>query len=562
MWTNDRFILASKEIKKARRRLLVSFVFVFSVFIGIFSQILSFPFQEKSKLLLANQLANNDNRAKIIDRNNNILAISVPAWTMYADPIEVLEPTKTAAFLHNIMPEKDLNFLNKKLNLKKRFVEIDRVTSPKRYQTIFNSGITGIHFLKIQARIYPKGDLASHILGNVSKDGEGLAGIERQFDTALKSSKNPVKLTIDSNIQYILQSEIKKQIDFFDADAGAGVVLNIQNGEVLGLSSFPSFDVNYFGEASKNEIFNRATFASYDMGSTFKLINTAIALDSGKVNLKDKFDTTKPLYIGRHRVDDFRYLKRPANVAEILINSSNIGSALIAEKVGPKIQKNYFDSLELTKKADLPLMEVSKPIFNEKWTKSNSMTASYGYGLAVSPIQLASAVACIFNNGNFIKPKLIVDNKETIKKRVFSEKTSHLMRKLARSVVTHPDGSGKKSDAFGYFVGGKTGTAEMINGSGGFQKHSNLSSFIGAFPINNPEYLILVLIENPKPQIKKLNHHFTTGGQVAAPVVKEIVKKIAPILNIHPVVTDLPKIEQSLKLEILSNKVRLTNASL
>ena len=404
--------------------------------------------------------------------------------------------------------------------------------------------------------------MASHILGNVSKDGEGLAGIERQFDTALKSSKNPVKLTIDSNIQYILQSEIKKQIDFFDADAGAGVVLNIQNGEVLGLSSFPSFDVNYFGEASKNEIFNRATFASYDMGSTFKLINTAIALDSGKVNLKDKFDTTKPLYIGRHKVDDFRYLKRPANVAEILINSSNIGSALIAEKVGPKIQKNYFDLLELTKKADLPLMEVSKPIFNEKWTKSNSMTASYGYGLAVSPIQLASAVACIFNNGDFIKPKLIVDNKETIKKRVFSEKTSHLMRKLARAVVTHPDGSGKKSDAFGYFVGGKTGTAEMINGSGGFQKHSNLSSFVGAFPINNPQYLILVLIENPKPQIKKLNHHFTTGGQVAAPVVKEIVKKIAPILNIHPVVTDLPKIEQSLKLEILSNKVRLTNASL
>ena len=562
MWSNDKFILASKEIKKARRRLLVSFVFVFSVFIGIFSQILSFPFQEKSKLLLANQLANNDNRAKIIDRNNNILAISVPAWTMYADPIEVLEPTKTAAFLHNLMPEKDLNFLNKKLNLKKRFVEIDRVTSPKRYQTIFNSGITGIHFLKIQARIYPKGDLASHILGNVSKDGEGLAGIERQFDTALKSSENPVKLTIDSNIQYILQSEIKKQIDFFDADAGAGVVLSIQNGEVLGLSSFPSFDVNYFGEASKDEIFNRATFASYDMGSTFKLINTAIALDSGKVNLKDKFDTTKPLYIGRHRVDDFRYLKRPANVAEILINSSNIGSALIAEKIGPKIQKNYFDLLELTKKADLPLMEVSKPIFNEKWTKSNSMTASYGYGLAVSPIQLASAVACIFNNGDFIKPKLIVDNKEIIKKRVFSEKTSYLMRKLARAVVTHPDGSGKNSDAFGYFVGGKTGTAEMINGNGDFQKNSNLSSFVGAFPINDPQYLILVLIENPKPQINKLNHHFTTGGQVAAPVVREIVKKIAPILNIHPVVTDLPKIEQSLKLEMLSNKVRLTNASL
>ena len=181
-----------------------------------------------------------------------------------------------------------------------------------------------------------------------------------------------------------MQTEIEKQIDFFEADAGAGIILSIKNGEILGLSSFPSFDVNYFGEASINERFNRATFGSYDMGSTFKLINTAIALDSGIVKLEDRFDTTKPLYIGKHKVDDFKYLKKPANVAEILINSSNIGSALIAEKVGAKVQKNYFDLLELTKKPDLPLLEISQPIFNHRWTRSNSMTASYGYGLAVS----------------------------------------------------------------------------------------------------------------------------------------------------------------------------------
>ena len=561
MWSNDNFILAPKEINKARKRLLVSFVFIFSIFVGIFSQIISFPFQDKSKFLLTDQLVKNDFRAKIIDRNDNILAINVPAWTMYADPKEVLEPDKTAKFLHNLMPEKDLKTLKTKLTLKKRFVEIDRVSSPKRYQAIFNSGITGIHFMKIQTRVYPKGNLASHILGNVGRDGFGLAGIERKFDNVLKSSEKSLKLTINSNIQYILQTEIEKQIDFFEADAGAGIILSIKNGEILGLSSFPSFDVNYFGEASINERFNRATFGSYDMGSTFKLINTAIALDSGIVKLEDRFDTTKPLYIGKHKVDDFKYLKKPANVAEILINSSNIGSALIAEKVGAKVQKNYFDLLELTKKPDLPLLEISQPIFNHRWTRSNSMTASYGYGLAVSPIQLASAIACIFNNGNFIKPKLIIDNKKTIKKNVFTKNTSLIMRKLARAVVIHPDGSGKKSDAFGYFVGGKTGTAELIDKNGGFQKHLNLSSFVGAFPINDPQYLILVLIEKPKPQIEKLHHHFTTGGQVAAPVVKEIVNKIAPILNIHPIVTDLPKIEQALKLDLISNEVRLTNAS-
>ena len=317
MWSNDNFILAPKEINKARKRLLVSFVFIFSIFVGIFSQIISFPFQDKSKFLLTDQLVKNDFRAKIIDRNDNILAISVPAWTMYADPKEVLEPHKTAKFLHNLMPEKDFKTLKDKLTLKKRFVEIDRVSSPKRYQAIFNSGITGIHFMKIQTRVYPKGNLASHILGNVGRDGFGLAGIERKFDNVLKSSEKPLKLTINSNIQYILQTEIEKQIDFFEADAGAGIILSIKNGEILGLSSFPSFDVNYFGEASIDERFNRATFGSYDMGSTFKLINTAIALDSGIVKLEDRFDTTKPLYIGKHKVDDFKYLKKPANVAEI-----------------------------------------------------------------------------------------------------------------------------------------------------------------------------------------------------------------------------------------------------
>ncbi|MAC60970.1 MAG: cell division protein FtsI [SAR116 cluster bacterium] len=562
MWSNENFILAPLEVKRARKRLFFSFLFIFSIFFSIFFQVLSFPLQEKNKLLLANQITNGLNRANIVDRNGSLMATSIPAWSISAHPHEVLEPRQSAITLHKLMPEKSLEFLTKQLESNSKYVEIDRVSSPRRIDLILNSGVTGIHFSKTQTRLYPKGNLASHILGNVNRDGIGLAGIEHEMDDKLKSNLNSVQLTIDTNIQYILETEIKKQIKFFEAKSAAGIVLNVTNGEILAISSYPTFDVNFFGEASSNQKFNRATFGNYDMGSTFKLINTAIAIDSGKVKLEEKFNTTKPLKFGRHRIDDFRYLDKPANVAEILVNSSNIGSALIAERIGPETQKHYFDLLELTKKPDLPLLEVSKPIFNSKWPRLTSITASYGYGIAVSPIQLASAISCIFNDGKFITPKLIKNKNEIIKKRVFSKKTSLTMRKLARAVVTHPDGSGKKANAYGYLVGGKTGTAEIISNSGGFKKNANLSSFIGAFPINAPKFLVLVLIEEPKPQFQKLKHNYTTGGQVAAPVVRKIIQKIAPILNVHPIVKNLPKIEQTLKLDILYDNSKVKNASL
>ena len=562
MWSNENFILAPLEIKKARKRLFIAFLFIFSIFFSIFFQVLSFPFQENNKLLLASQITSGLNRANIIDRNGSLMATSIPAWSISAHPNEVLEPDQSAFILHKLMPEKNLALLTKKLKSNSKYVEIDRVSSPKRIDLILNSGITGIHFSKTQTRLYPKGNLASHILGNVNRDGKGLAGIEYKMDEKLKSNLNPIQLTIDTNVQYILESEIKKQIKFFEAKSAAGIVLNITNGEILAISSYPDFDVNYFGEATANQKFNRATFGNYDMGSTFKLINTAIAIDSGSVKLDEKFDTTKPLFFGKHRIDDFRYLDKPANVAEILVNSSNIGSALIAKKIGPKVQKYYFDLLELTKKPVLPILEVSKPIFNSKWPKLTSITASYGYGIAVSPIQLASAISCIFNDGKFVSPRLIKNKSEIVEKRVFSKKTSLTMRKLARAVVTHPNGSGKKADAFGYLVGGKTGTAEIISSSGGFKKNANLASFVGAFPINNPKFLVLALIEEPKPQIQKLKHRYTTGGQVAAPVVGKIIKKIAPILNVHPIVKNLPEIEQTLKLDILYNNLEATNASL
>ena len=562
MWSNENFILAPLEIKHARQRLLISGIFVISIFLYIISQIITFSFQEKKEPLYSKNFINQNIRADITDRNGNILATSIPAWSVFVDPKEVLEPNKSANILHKLMPEKDLDTLIKKLNSNKRYEEIDRISSPNRHQLILDTGITGVHFTKINTRLYPKGDIASHILGNVNRDGKGQAGVEIGLNDRLSSSLDTIRLTIDTNIQFIVQTELKKQIDFFDASSGAGIVLDIRNGEILAVSSLPNFDANYFGEASDEQRFNRATFGNYDMGSTFKLINTAIAIDSGLVKLEDVFDTTKPIFLGKHKIEDFRYLKKPANVAQILVNSSNIGSALIAKVVGPKIQKRYFDLLELTKAPNLPILEISQPIYDKNWPKSTSITASYGYGIAVSPIQLASAIACIFNDGKFIKPKLIIDNQKEVVKKIFKSDTSLKLRKLARAVVTHPDGSGKKANAYGYLVGGKTGTAEKVSVNGGFKKNTNLTSFVGAFPIHEPKYLVLVLIDEPKPQIKKLNHRYTTGGHVAAPVVKEIIKKIAPVLNVHPIDTNLPNIEQALELNLLNTNLRKTNAPL
>ncbi len=559
--TNYKF--EKKIIHIARSRLVFTLIIVFTVFVGIFSQLLSFSFisdEQPNKIL---QTSNSNFRSDIIDRNNNILATNLPSWSIIANPKQVVSPIEEARLLSEIMPEKHENWIYKKLTTPKTsYVVIDRKTSASRCLQILNAGVTGIHFKEINSRVYPMGSSASHIIGNVNRAGNGISGIESILNDKLKQSEIPIKLTIDIRVQNIVEKELARQIKFFEAIGGVGLVLNIENGEILASASLPSYDLNEdIGKTSEIQRFNKVTFGTYEMGSIFKLFNTAIALDSNKINLEDKFDTTKPFFIGKYRINDFHALDTPANISKILIESSNIGSALIAKEVGPKLQKQYFDLLGLTSKPQLTLPEVASPSpqKNYQWGSAQSLTMAYGHGIAVSPIQLATAVGAVMNGGFYIKPKIILEGNHTIPITVFKPETSEVLRDLARRIVK--EGTGKKANAEGYYVGGKTGTAEKTSSSGGYSKHSNLASFVGIFPISKPKYSVLVMIDEPKPQTKKLGHSFTTGGHVAAPVVKEIISKSAPLLNIHPLDTNLPKIKHVRYLKTIKNKMEFKNES-
>ena len=559
--TNYKF--EKKIIHIARSRLVFTLIIIFSIFVGIFSQLLSFSFISTKETNNTLNIASDALRNDILDRNNNILATNLPSWSIIANPKQVVSPIEEARLLSEIMPEKNEIWIYKKLTKPKtNYVEIDRKASAFRFQQILNSGVTGLHFKKINSRIYPMGNSAAHIIGNVNRDGNGISGIERVLNNQLKKSEFPVKLTLDIRVQNVVEKELTRQIKFFEAVGGAGLVLNIDNGEILASASLPSYNLNEdLGKISEVQRFNKVTFGTYEMGSIFKLFNTAIALDSGKIKIEDKFDTTKPFYIGKYPINDFHALEDPANIATILIESSNIGSALIAKEFGPKIQKHYFDLLGLTSKPKLTLPEVASPSpqKNHQWNSIRSLTMAYGHGIAVSPIQLASAVGAVMNGGFYVKPKLILENKHTLPKIVFKAETSDILRSFAREIVM--EGTGKKANARGYYVGGKTGTAEKISSSGGYNKKSNLASFVGIFPIYNPKYLVLVMIDEPKPQLKKLGHSFTTGGHVAAPVVKEIITKSAPLLNVLPLDINSPKIKHVNYIQTIVNQLEFKNES-
>ena len=562
MWDSEKYDLAPSEIQTARKRLMFSGVIVFSIFFGIFSNLLSLPFHlpmgQKNNTDKNQKLTRND----ILDVNNKVLATSIPAWLISVEPNEVIDPINSAKIINELMPEKNYTNILEKLVSKRQNEEIDRRASPKIYKKLLNSGLTGLHFKKIETRLYPMRTLASHIIGSVNREGNGSSGIEYKLNNLLLENNSPIKLTIDINIQYIVEQELKKQIEFFSALGGVGLVLNIKNGELVAIASHPSYDSNYFNLANSLEKFNKATHGAYEMGSTFKLLNTAIAIDSGKIDFKDRFDTTKPIYIGKHLVSDYHFLEKPAGMAEILITSSNIGSALIAEIVGPKLQKNYMKKLGLLNKPDLPLAELANTIQPPIWSKNAAMSIAYGHGIAVSPLQLASAVGAIMNDGNFIEPKIIKSNEESIvSRKVFKKRTSQIMRKLTRQIIVHPKGTGKFADAEGYLVGGKTGTADKTSKNGGYRKNANLVSFLGVFPMNKPEYIVLVMVDEPKPQYEKLKHRLTTAGHVAAPVVKTIIEKSAPLLNIHPIDIKLPKIKQAMELIELGIEMESNNAS-
>ena len=405
-------------------------------------------------------------RADIIDRNGTIIATSLPTVNLYANPRKIIDPEKAARKLVEALPELDYESTLKKLDNKKtQFEYIKRNLSPAQQYQVNYLGIPGIYFQNYEKRVYPHKNLLAHVIGNANIDNVGISGIEKAMDERLTSSDIPLQLSIDVGIQDTIREHLAEGMKKYQAAGATAILMDVNTAEIISLVSLPDFDPNTNKAKSERAKFNMATKGVYEPGSVLKVFNTAMSLESGKVRVSDYFDATKPLKLSQNVIRDYRGENRWLSVPEILVYSSNIGSAQMALKVGGIEQRNFLEKIGLFETLDIEVAEKGKPLVPKKWTESTIATVAYGYGLAVSPLHVVSGYAAMINGGIYHYPSFIKGGpKGQNGHRVISYNTSKSMRKLMRLVVT--DGSGKKANVPGYEVGGKTGTAKKIAANG------------------------------------------------------------------------------------------------
>lgn len=491
-------------------------------------------------------------RADIIDRNGANLATSLVVFGLHADPALVTKALATPADiqeavtkLRGVLPDLDAADLTAKLTGDKRFVYIKRGLTPMQKQQVHRLGLPGFEFEREVRRIYPMGNLASHLVGFTGIDNAGLMGVEQKFDARLRNNPAPLQLALDIRLQHILKREVARQVTEFDAIGAAGMIYDVHSGEVVAMTSLPDFDPHDPTGLDDNTRFNKNTLGVYEMGSTFKIFNSAMSMDSGRVRLGDSFDATRPIQIGRHKIDDYHAKYRWMTVSEIFQHSSNIGSVRMALTAGVPTQKAFMEKIGFTKTSPVELPEVARPLVPHPWSEISAMTISFGHGLSVSPMHTVAAAAGTINGGVMATPTILKrqPGEETPAQRIISEKTSQSMRKLFRLVVA--EGTGKSADVPGYFVGGKTGTADKQKGRG-YSQNARLSSFVGAFPMQDPRYIVFVMVDEPKGN--KKSYGYATAGWVAAPAIGRIVRQIAPLLGVPPADVESPDIRTALEI--------------
>jgi cell division protein FtsI (penicillin-binding protein 3) len=477
-------------------------------------------------------------RAAIVDRTGGILAYSLPFATLYANPQEVRDPAGAARALASILPGMNVDAATAALARKEwqgrrlEFAYLARHLTPSQHAAILDLGIPGLYFRKEYRRIYPRGSLAAHVVGAVQEDHRaGIGGIEAFFDADLASSPDlPLALSIDMRVQHVVHEELQNAIDRFSAIGGFAVMLDVTTGEVIASVSLPDFDPNRIATQTPENRMNKVAGGAYELGSMFKLLTAAAALDSGAATERSSFDASRPLQVRGHTISDFRGKNRWLTLPEVLIHSSNIGAARMADAMGTTTLVRYFDSFGLFQRAGVELHESTRPLIPARWTEVGAMTAAFGHGLSVTPMQFVAAVGAVANGGILHRPTLLKtpDGTKPAGTRVISAKTSDRMRGIMRAVVV--DGSGKAANSRLYHVGGKTGTAQKTE-NGRYLEDKRLSSFVGVFPIEAPRYAIMVSVDEPKP--RKDTFGYATGGWVAAPAVGKIVERVAPMLGIQ-----------------------------
>jgi len=494
---------------------------------------------ERSGTLATDGAALMFGRADIIDRNGQLLAKSLPVASLYADPKLMIAPQHAARGLARIFSDLTYEDLYDKLTSDRRFVWIRRHIKPEQQQQVHELGVPGLAFKREGTRFYPHEALTAHVIGYTDIDGNGLAGIERGFDERLSSVAAPLQLSLDIRLQHILKREMLVQIEEFQAIGGTGLIFDVNSAEVLAMVSLPDFDPHAPPTDNADAMFNRATLGVYEMGSTFKIFNTALALESGRVSLTDSFDASKPVSISGHVIHDFHGEHRWLTVPEIFQHSSNIGSVRMVQEVGIPQQRAFMQQVGFLDRVPVELPETGHPLTPPRWREINMATIAFGHGISVTPLHLVSATAAMINGGIMREPTVLKRGEGWAQqgRRVISSETSAIMRRLMRLVVK--EGTASKAEVAGYVVGGKTGTAEKQVGRR-YQGNKRLSSLVGAFPMHDPQYVVYILIDEPKPS--KHSYGYATGGWVAAPAVARIIAEIGPMLGVRAVDEDRPEI--------------------
>ena len=477
-------------------------------------------------------------RGDIVDREGHALARTIDAWTVGLQPKKIIgNKLDVARELARLMPEKDEATYLQMLRSDVSFYYLRRRASPSLVEAINALGEPGIALQREPDRLYPQLSLAAHVIGFTDIDGKGNAGIERAFDEQLRDPARrdkPIVLSISSRIQQALEHELNDAMVHFSAIGAAGVVMDIHTGEVLAMTSLPQLNPNAAGQGTPEARFNRATLGVYELGSTFKPFTVAMAMDSGVIkSMGQMYPCPDALHAYGHTITDTHPFGRACSVAEIMMESSNIGTAQIAAQLGKPRQEAFLKKMGFLDKVNVELKERGRTLTpGSRWGPFETMTVGFGHAIAVTPLHLATGYATLFNGGVYRPATLLkVDKYHAPGKghRVFTEETSYKMRSLLRLVVTK--GTGKHADAPGYRIGGKTGTAEKIVG-GHYTSAQVVTSFAGVFPMEEPRYVIVVMLDDPKATAETYGYH--TAGWNVAPVVSKTVSRIAPMLGVRP----------------------------
>ena len=482
-------------------------------------------------------------RPDLLDRNGEILATDIRTASLYAEPRRILDVDEAAEAIHSVLPDLSISFLRDRLDGDEGFVWLQREITPRQQDAVHRLGIPGVGFLTENQRFYPGGPVASHIVGHVNVDNQGIAGIEKHLDddwlgylqqfgfaNGDASSLEPVQLSIDLRVQHILRDELVAAVERYEALAAAGVVIDIYTGEIVAMSSIPDYDPNQPAQSLDPDRLNRVTAGVYELGSVFKALTVAMGLDSGLVRMGDIFDASRPIYAGGFTINDFHGKNRPLTVPEVFIYSSNIGAARMAMTVGADGQQEFLERLGLTTRIETELPERAEPLVPDRWGDLTTMTVAFGHGVSTTPINLATAAAALMNGGTLIPPTFLPrteDEAADLGTRVLSPETSQLMRYMFR--LNAVEGSGRRADVPGYLVGGKTGTAEKIV-DGRYSSSAVFNSFLAAFPMDNPQYVVLTIVDEPQP----LEGEGRTAAYNAATIVSNLVRRSASLLGVSP----------------------------